>query len=107
MQYQILTALAFDLDEDWQVGWLLPIPCLERLEELESITFRVNGDGDGSAILWRALVSVLAGIISTRRQLIARRIRKLERFAVSADECVGHRVEGKVASKSHGSDDIR
>ena len=59
------TALALDLDENGAVSWLLSIPRLERLQKLQTVRLRVNGDLYSRAVLRRRLEGVLASIIAT------------------------------------------
>lgn len=101
-----LTALAEDLDQDGEVLRFLAVPWLEGLEQLETVGSGADNDVDGSTVLRWGLEGVLAGVVATRRKLVARGIVELEGLAISASERVGQGVEGQVASESHGGDDI-
>jgi hypothetical protein len=86
-------ALALDLDEDRNIFRGLAIPRLERLQELKTVGFRVDGDLDGSTVGGRSLESVLTGVVATGRELVAVGSIELELLTVSADEGVSQRVE--------------
>ena len=55
----------------------------------------------------RMLESVLAGVVATRRKLMTRRVRELERLAIRSHECVRNCVEGEVTGESYCSYDVR
>ena len=102
----ILTALALDLDEDGEVRGSLAVPGLEGLEQLETFRLGVNRDLDRGTVLRRGLEGVLARIVSTRRELIARRVREFELLSIRACEGVCKRVEGEGTSECEGGDDV-
>jgi hypothetical protein len=79
---------------------------LEGLEKLETVTRGADSDSNGSTVFRGRLEGVLARVVSTGRKLIARGVRELEGFAISADEGVGDGVEGEITSKGHCSHDI-
>lgn len=101
-----LTALALDLDEYGEIGGSLAIPRRERLEKLETLRLRVNCNLDGGTVLGRGLERVLTGVVSTRRELKARRVGELEGLAVGTGEGVRERVEPEITSKCHSGDDV-
>jgi hypothetical protein len=59
------------------------------------------------AIWRRSLESVLAGVVTLRRQLITRRVGELERLPVGASETVLERVESKVTRKGKSGHNVR
>ena len=77
-----LTALALNLDQNWEIFRSLTIPFLERCEELETVTSGANSDINAGTISWRRLESVLARVVSTGRQLVTSGVAELELFAV-------------------------
>ena len=100
------TALALDLDQDREISRGLSIPGLEGLEKLEAVARGADSDSNGSTVFGRRLEGVLTRVVSTGRKLVTRGVRELERFAISAGEGVGDRVEGEVTGKGHCSHDI-
>lgn len=106
-QWTILTALAADFNEDREVGRSLAVPRSERLQELETVAFRVDGDLDAETILRRRLEGILTGIITTRRKLISTGVGEFKGFAIRASQGVCKGIEGEATSKGHGGDDIR
>lgn len=101
-----LTALALDLDQDREVSRGLSIPRLEGLEKLKTVTRGADSDNNSTTVFRRRLEGVLTRVVSTGRKFIARGVRELEGFAISADKSVGDGVEGEVTSKGHCSHDI-
>lgn len=101
-----LTALALDFDQDRKVSGSLAIPRLEGLEKLKTVAGGVDSDGNSSTVFGGRLEGVLTRVVATRRKLVARRVRELEGFAVSAGESVGNGIEGEVTSKGHCSHDV-
>lgn len=99
--------LALALDQDWHVGGVLSVPSLERLEDLETVRGRGNGDRDVGAVSWWGLVGVLAWIVSVGWETVTAWLLELEVLAVLVLEGIGEGVEGKVSGKSHGNDNIR
>ena len=73
---------------------------------METVALGVNSNLDGSTVRGRGLEGILSGIVTARRELLAAGVRELEWLAISANEGVSERVEGKVASESHSSDNI-
>ena len=102
----LLTALALDFNQDGQVGRGNPIPSLEGCKKLQTVTLRINGNGNLSSISRRGLESVLTGIVALWRQLVARGVAELEGFAVGANEGVRKRVESEVTSKGNSGYDV-
>lgn len=76
------------------------------MEELKTVTLRVNCDRNASTVSRRGLEGVLAGVVATGRKLITSRVRELERLAIRTNEGVRNRVEGEVTSEGHCSYNI-
>lgn len=81
-------AFAFDLDQYGEILGCLAIPRQEGMEKLKAVTLGVNSYIDGDPVRWRCLVSVLARVITTGRELLSRRVGELEGFAVRAGKRV-------------------
>jgi hypothetical protein len=74
--------LTLGLDEDGQVGGVLAVPGIERLEELETVGGGRDGDIDLRAVLRRVLVGVLAWIVAVGGETLASGLLELELLAV-------------------------
>lgn len=102
----IRTALASNFNQDRQISGGLPIPRLERLQDLETLAVRVNRDLNAHAILWRRLEGILSGIVATGRKFVSRGTREFEGLAIGTNESVGKGVEGEASTERHSGDDI-
>lgn len=98
--------LSLALDQNWHVGSILPIPSLERLQNLETVRGRRDGDRDVAAVNWWRLVCILTWIVSVGGKTVTAWLLELEVLAVLVLEGVSERVKGQVSSKSHGNNDI-
>ena len=99
-------ALALGLDEDREIGWCT-IPDFEGLKKLETVTLGVNSDADAGTVLGGRLEGVLARVIATRWELIARRSLELEGLAIGTDERVSQGVEAELAGERQSGGNVR
>lgn len=98
--------LALGLDEDGQVGGVLAVPGLERLEELETVGGRGDSDADGGAVGGRGLVRVRTRVKVVSREASAGRLLELELLAVLVLQGVGEGVEVQGTGERHGDDKV-
>jgi hypothetical protein len=87
----IRSSLANCLNQDWDLGDVLAVPLLERLEELQTIRSRRNGHGNRAAVLGRVLVGVLSGVVATGGQSVASGLLELELGTIRSGELVSLR----------------
>ena len=102
----IRTALALHLDQNRQILWSLRIPGLERLQQLKTLTRRVHSNRHTSTVFRWRLISVLTGVVSTRRQFVSSRSGESEFLAIGTLQRVCQGVEREVSGKRHGGNDI-
>ena len=102
----LLTALALDFDQDRKVGRGGTIPCIEGCKELQTVTLRIDGNGDPGAVSRGGLEGVLTRVIALGWQFFTGGVGEFEWFAVRAGERVGKRVECEVTSESKSGYDI-
>jgi hypothetical protein len=99
--------LALGLDQDRAVESILAVPRVEGREDLETVRARRNLDADSRSILGGCLVSILAGVVASSGQAVARRRSEQELVAVLVLELVGQGVEVQGAGDRQGDDEIR
>jgi hypothetical protein len=85
--------LALGLDEDGQVGGVLAVPGVERLEELQTVGGGRNGNVDGRAVRGRVLVGVLSWVVSVGGQTQTGWRLELELLAVCIRQFVNKGVD--------------
>lgn len=98
--------LALALDKDGQVGSILAIPRVERLEDLQTLRLGRDSNIHRRAVLGRCLVRVVARVEAVLWQALARRLPQLELVAILVLERVGERVEVQAARNGHGDHEV-
>lgn len=98
--------LALSLDQDGKVGGVLAVPSVERLEDLETVRGRGNGNVDLGAVLRRSLVGVHARVVAVGGKTVTGRGLEHELVAILVLEGVGERVEVESTGDSHGHDKV-
>ena len=86
---------------------VLSIPCVERLEELETVGGGGDSNVDGGALGGGSLVSVHTRVVSTGGKTSAGGLLEHELVAILVLEGVGEGVEVQGAGKRHGDNEIR
>lgn len=86
------------LDKNWHFGDVFAVPGLERLEELQAVRRRGDGDIDGGAVLGRSLVRILARVIATSGETVAGGFLELELLAILILQRIGLSIVSDCAS---------
>lgn len=98
--------LALGLDKDGQVGGILAVPGLERLEELQTVGSGRDSDVDGCTVLGRVLVGILTWVVAVGREAITGWLLELELLAIGIGELINERVEVEGSGNGHGNDKV-
>jgi hypothetical protein len=98
--------LALSLDKNGEVGGVLAVPGVKRLEELQTVGGGGDGNGDGRAVRRWVLVGVLSWVVSIGGQTHTGWRLELELLAVAAGEFIFGWIEVQSASNSHGNDKV-
>jgi hypothetical protein len=77
------------------------------VQQLQSVTLRVNSNSHTGPVGGRRLEGILARIVAPGRKLVASGVRKLELLAIGTSQTVSKGVEFESAGKGEGGDDIR
>jgi len=84
---------ALSLDQNREVGGVLAIPCLEWLEDLQTVRAWGDLDFNGRSVLRWSLVGVLAWVVSVPWKSVTGRRFELEIIPIFVLQRVGQRVE--------------
>mmetsp|Transcript_8070 Transcript_8070/g.13163 ORF Transcript_8070/g.13163 Transcript_8070/m.13163 type:complete len:599 (+) Transcript_8070:685-2481(+) len=99
-------ALALRLDQHGHVLVVLPAPPVKGLEQSEPLRGGVHHHGEAGAVGGRRLEGVLPGVEPPRGQLLAHGVLEAELAPAGQRDRVGGRVEGDVARKGAGRDQL-
>ena len=103
----VSSGLALCLDENWQIGGIFSVPCLEWFEHLKAVRAWRDLNLNLVTVLWWCLIGVLSRVVSAGWQSFPSRFLELEILPILILEGVSQGVEVQGAGKRHGDDQIR